>query len=337
MTKVPTIHFDTADLPDAERFARWQASIPAYDVSLAADAEGFQAVVDAWFLGGIVVTANRLPALNFTRSATRAEADGNDHVNLLMLREGEWTGDLDGRLLTAGPGQLVLLDLSRPLATSAVATDTIILQMARAPLVAAAPGTDLHGFIFDGPVGRILADHLMLLVRRLPVMQQAEAAVMANATTGLIASCIASSEPLPDNVPDRDLEIRHRVFRHIDRHLGAPDLTAATMSRALGMSRSVIYRAFEALGGIAQYVRARRLEAAHVMLENPNDESRISEIAARFGFISDTHFSRAFRSRYGYNPRRARNGKANGLDALASVVGTHAGPDIYRAWVKQVG
>jgi transcriptional regulator GlxA family with amidase domain len=98
----------------------------------------------------------------------------------------------------------------------------------------------------------------------------------------------------------------------------------------------VIYRAFEPLGGIAQHVRARRLEAAHVLLENPEVHGPIADIAASFGFVSEAHFNRVFRHRYGYNPRRARNGKLNGLRELAAVVDSHAGPAAYRAWLEQL-
>src|SRR4051794_22376522 len=117
MTNVPAIHFDTADLPEAERFAHWSAAVPTYDVSLAPDAGpgSFHALVDAWFLGEKVVSTSRLPALRFVRSADKITADRGEQLTVLMLRQGAWTGDLDGRMLSAGPGQLVLLDQSRPM------------------------------------------------------------------------------------------------------------------------------------------------------------------------------------------------------------------------------
>jgi AraC-like DNA-binding protein len=339
MARIPAIHLDTADLPPADRFAHWCGAIPTYKVSLVGDAlpESFYALVDAWFVGGMAVTNTRLCALHMARPPERIAADGDDKFTLIMLREGSWTGDLDGRMLTAGPGQIVMLDRTRPLDAVSTACDSITLDMARAPVMAAAHGIDLHGLMFEGAVGRVLADHLMLLVRRLPELQDTEAAEVADATIGLIVSCIASSDRTRDDTAARNVEIRHRVFRHIDDHMARRDLTAVTICKQLGISRSVLYRAFAPLNGIAQYIRARRLEAAHVLLESPDVESRISEIAGRFGFVSDAHFSRAFRDRYGYNPRRARDGKVNGLDQLATVVGTHASPDVFKAWLRQIG
>lgn len=336
MPRIPTLHFNSADLPEAERFEHWRTAVPVYDISRLDDSP-FEALVDAWFLGDMVVSTNRLPALRFARSQEKADADGSDQLSLNMLRRGSWTGSLDGRPMSAGLGQIVMFDLTHATDVFSTGNDNITLRVARQLLVAAVPGRNLHGFMFDGPIGRVLADHMMLLARRLPDLPQREAAAVTAATIALIASCVASSETPDENLPDRDIETRHRVFRFVDANLGKPDLTAATIGRQIGVSRSVLYRAFEPLGGIAQYVRARRLEAAHVLLEDPAIESRIAEIAGRFGFVSDAHFSRAFRSRYGYNPRRARGGKVNGLDALATVVDTHAGPDLFKAWVQRIG
>jgi AraC-like DNA-binding protein len=337
MAKVPGAHFDTSELPPAERFRRWSSAVPTWDVSPApgTDPGEFYANMDAWFLGALVLSAGRMSPLQFIRSPEKIKADGADQFIFLMLRRGSWSGDVDGRMITAGPGQIVVFDLTRPNDTFGTATESVSLRIARAPVVAAAP-IDLHGFTFQGPIGRVLADHMMMMLRRLPVMEDTEVATTVNATLSLIASCVSSVQVTADDTPARELVARHRVLRYVDDNLGARDLTAATIGRQLGMPRSVIYRAFEPLGGIAQHVRARRLEPVHVLLENPDVDGKIADIAGDFGFASDVHFSRTFRERYGYNPRRTRNGRANGWRELAAAVGTHAGPDVYRAWLKQI-
>src|SRR5690349_2715969 len=116
MTKVPMIHFDAADVPAAERFEIWRRAVPVYDVSQdpGVSPESFHALVDAWFLGDMVVSTNQLPALRFHRTQAKAEADGSDQLSVIMLRSGTWTGELDGRPMSAGPGQIVMFDLTRP-------------------------------------------------------------------------------------------------------------------------------------------------------------------------------------------------------------------------------
>src|SRR3546814_14522041 len=82
-------------------------------------------------------------------------------------------------------------------------------------------------------------------------------------------------------------------------------------------------RMFEPVGGIAQYIRDRRLRRA--MLELRDVEFRhhpIYEIALRAGFSSETTFGRAFRQRYEITPREARQQVTDPRPATAD-----GGPD----------
>jgi AraC-like DNA-binding protein len=154
----------------------------------------------------------------------------------------------------------------------------------------------------------------------------------------LIARGIAESPAIDTAVtPEREDKIRHRVNRYIDQNLGEPELASANICKEVGVSRSVLYRAFAPLGGVADHIRARRLEATYVLLEDPTVDRGIGAIAREFGFSSNAHFSRLFRQRYGYSPRRAR---AAGR-CLARTCGADGRPrgggEIFRAWLEQIG
>jgi AraC-like DNA-binding protein len=76
---------------------------------------------------------------------------------------------------------------------------------------------------------------------------------------------------------------------------------------------------FEPVGGIAQYIRDRRLRRA--MLELRSELFRhcpIYEIALRAGFSSETTFGRAFRQRYGVTPRDVRYRAADIQESAAN-------------------
>jgi len=93
-----------------------------------------------------------------------------------------------------------------------------------------------------------------------------------------------------------------------------PDLTRSVRrndQQKLAVGRSALYRAFAPFGGVQAYLRKRRLEAAHALLVDPKEPRSITEIAFGFHFVSMSHFSRAFRSRFGYSPRQARHGAAS--------------------------
>jgi AraC-like DNA-binding protein len=212
------------------------------------------------------------------------------------------------------------------------------LTIARNALAAAGPRiSDLHGFVFQGALGRLIADHMMLLIRRLPHLDMQDASTAVGATVGLIASCMVEALRLNHGAADaHDAEIRNRVSHYIDEHLDVAGLTTKMICDELGLSRSVLYRAFTPLAGVADYIRARRLEAVHVLLEDAKIDLKISGMARDVGFTSEPHFSRAFKQRYGYSPRQARPANAMELADLAAVVDSHTGPDIFRAWLARL-
>ncbi|WP_331313707.1 helix-turn-helix transcriptional regulator [Methylobacterium mesophilicum] len=84
------------------------------------------------------------------------------------------------------------------------------------------------------------------------------------------------------------------------------------MARALGMSRSQLYRLFEPEGGVARYLARQRLAAVRAALDNPLEPRSIGAIAEAYGFGSGAQLSRAFRETYGLTPRDYRVSRSGG-------------------------
>lgn len=315
---------------------RYRAILPHYDVTLPDDMTpaAFDVRAEAWLLGGLVATATRMGPVRFTRTTAMAGADGCNSFALLLLKEGAWRGEVDGAPISAGPGQVLVLDLTRSFDGTATATDTIGLDVLRDAVACAAPvGLDLHGLVLDGAAGRVLADHMSWLRRRLASMEEIDVPEAVQATLGLLRGCFATAErSRAQDLARRDIEILHRASRFIDQNLQRSDLSVATICRAIGVSRSALYRVFTPLSGIADYVRARRLEAIHVLFENSEDDRWNAEIAAAFGFTSQAHFSRSFKDRFGYSPRTARKGE----DRLRATkdVSERPDPELFREWIR---
>ncbi|MER5805757.1 helix-turn-helix domain-containing protein [Streptomyces mirabilis] len=95
---------------------------------------------------------------------------------------------------------------------------------------------------------------------------------------------------------------------YIDRHLHDPGLGAAQVAGVMGISVRHLGRTFESTGrSPARYVMERRLVRAHEELTGPRArETRITDVAYRWGFSSQVHFARLFRSRFGPTPSDAR-------------------------------
>jgi AraC-like DNA-binding protein len=95
---------------------------------------------------------------------------------------------------------------------------------------------------------------------------------------------------------------------HIERHLGDPGLSPAQVAAAVGLSERQLGRVFaESDTTVGRHILARRLERAREALSAP-EHGRLSvgDIAAQFGFTSQSHFGRVFRERFGLTPLQLR-------------------------------
>ena len=95
---------------------------------------------------------------------------------------------------------------------------------------------------------------------------------------------------------------------HIAEHLRDPGLCTDSVARAVGVTPRHLNRAFATEGTtVAQYVQGRRLDSARVDLAAVSmAEHRIADIACRWGFASQAHFTRLFRARFGCTPSDVR-------------------------------
>lgn len=91
------------------------------------------------------------------------------------------------------------------------------------------------------------------------------------------------------------------VEDHIER-----DPTLARLSSSIGYSEYYCSAKFHEHVGVSfkEYLLRRRLSLAATALLD--DDSRILDVALRYGFSSHEAFTRAFRREYGCTPRRFR-------------------------------
>lgn len=95
---------------------------------------------------------------------------------------------------------------------------------------------------------------------------------------------------------------RERVEEYVTENLGSSELSVDSIAGALGLSRRYVHKLFDGDGPtLMQWVMERRLQAARSELQQRHGRS-ITEVAYACGFNSLSHFSRAYKQRFGTSP-----------------------------------
>ena len=94
----------------------------------------------------------------------------------------------------------------------------------------------------------------------------------------------------------------HRAMEIVEKHMGNSEFRVSVFVSEMGMSRSVLYRKFEALTGqsVNEFVKNIRLKRAAQLLAL--NEFNISEITYQVGFSDPQYFSKCFSGFYGMTP-----------------------------------
>lgn len=348
---LPSTTFKT-DQPSAEaRFEAWRSSISVvFDVAPVdrAPPDNFEASVTARHLGALLVGDLHFGRQQFARSAARVAHDGVDHYLVQWYRSGGFVGQRDGGVdLAVRVGDITVFDLSRTQLTYADPSHVLSIVVPREIAGEAFrsgnnTAADLHGAVLRGntALGGLLRDYFQSLQQRLPAVTRSEAPAVVQATAQMLAACLRpSAGTLAQAQPQIQGVTLGRIRHFIAQNAAAP-LTPDLLCTTFGISRSQLYRLFEPLGGVAQYVQHRRLVRAFQALGNPaNRRLRVAEIAARHGFTSEAHFSRAFRKAFGMTPSDVRATAQRTHPAPHSATSNGGAPPLsaeYADWLREL-
>jgi AraC-like DNA-binding protein len=232
---------------------------------------------------------------------------------VFVLAQGGVVGEQGGRTARLGPGDLGVVDISRPYrcvhqtrrAVSVTFPPT--LMPLRRDDMARLAGERIPG---DRGASALVSS----FVRQLPHCAQDEhgrdAARLGTAVVDLLTVALAAQldrgSAVPPETHGRALLMRVHAF--IEARLGDPDLTPATIAAAHHISLRYLHKLFqERQTTVGGWVRSRRLERCrHDLLDPALRDRPVSAIAARWGLTNPAHFSRAFRAVYGLPPSEYR-------------------------------
>lgn len=311
---VSTTRASTTDVPSAERVEYWEHYNAAALVGLrcsAFAASGLRADQANTDLGGMRV----------------AEIEGNEHVIerthelvrrlpmesafLSIIVRGNAFFYHGGGYVPLAAGEAVLYDTARPyLFGFGGPMQQVLIDL---------PSADfrercLPGAALPGPVrlGTDEQQRTLLGALRTELLdgEALPAERLAERAWSLIAALVQAYGGAP--LHSRAHVVLAKAF--VDTNLGEESLSQDMVARAVGVSARHLNRSFAAAGEtVAEYIMRRRLEVAAAQLRDPRSVAvPIGELAHRCGFVSQSHFTRLFKRRFGVTPGRWRAAQQNG-------------------------
>lgn len=295
------IDVDTSSAPPTEQYdlyRSWNSSLADVELLGEEGYDTFAARQRVWQLGDVGLVVADFPK-DYRRLWRLRQNSAPDHRFLgLELSRSRDVGDSVG----VRARQLRLGCLAVPEEHVSESDITLALFLPRHSAITQLSKTEVRK-----EAENFLTDYLILLHRALPQLRVKDAPHIAAATTSLLAACLSPSR-------DQVVEAQHaidavnmeRASKIITKKLADRSLTSHVLCRELGVSRSSLYRIFEPVGGVSNYIRRRRLLKTRDILADSSDRRAISSIAEEWGFMDPSIFSRMFRKEFGITPKEAR-------------------------------
>jgi AraC-like DNA-binding protein len=307
---------DFGGIPISDRREAWRVVMqPFWEIKPGETIDGgdWAGSLQLAVAGDAIISAARAPCMAFERAWPHIRSGGVDQILVQVYESGGFRGMCGARDVVLESGDIGFLDLAQPFQTAEAASFSVTLAVPRAKLVTLMQGENLHGVVIsrDTASAHLIGSHLKALAGVINRLNQAEANAAVDATVAMIAGAwqkLRNGPPAPRHAAYATL--RQTICDFIEVHLQDSQLSPARLCTHFRVSRATLYRMFDIDGGIAAYVQERRLRRCFDILSQvsctPVWRGRIADLAFTYGFSSESHFSRAFRRRFGMTPGEAR-------------------------------
>jgi AraC-like DNA-binding protein len=314
--RMPTL-YRAADQPASARRDYWRHVLGEQLVPMEIRTDDESPIGDRLLVGSVgplrVVDATR-GAGEVVRTERQIRRFDPGRYQMFLQLEGTADGVQEGHAVRFGPGDLSIVDLSRPLRCRHSTGRTVLVTFPKRLLplrpheVTALLGARISG---DHGTAALVAG----LLRQLPLHLgeiNGSAARLGSAILDLLHATLAEQLEQGGTVArhSRQGALLLRIHAYIDQRLAETGLTPARIAAAHHISVRYLYKLFEGQPlGVAELIRQRRLERCRADLQDPAmSDLPVSAIAHRWGFTDDAHFNRTFRRAYGVAPGKFRLG-----------------------------
>lgn len=307
--------FDTRNIAPDQQLLTWREWVGyLVDTPLTREqiTRGFNATVELYSVNDLTISRSRTDELKQERPLARISTDAVRCFVFHVVLEGA-IGDVKGlyrkqEAAQSGPG-ILAIDMNQTFYAHRPGCHVLTLLAPRAMVESALPDAEsIHGRIIQNrsPLFRLIYNHLIALDRDLPLLSAREADRALRVAIHLIVAAFGKQARLSGNArAAARAALYGQARRYIDAHLHHPELSPEILLHILQIPRPSLYRMFEHEGGLAAYIRNRRLRhAADDLIRFPH--VAVMDVAYGLGFNSPQDFSRAFRRAFAMAPQDFR-------------------------------
>jgi AraC-like DNA-binding protein len=303
----------TAAVHPRDRLAYWNDAVCDAYVRLDTTAPGGDVVgeirVDA--LATLELSRVTATAQHVRRTPSLIADTAEDYFLVSIQTRGVGLVTQDGRTAELRPGDFAVYDSTRPYGLHFDGPFQQYVLMLPGPALRSqlrgATELTARGVRGSRGAGHLMIEMIRTLAADIDVLEPSAAAAVARGIEHIVVAGLSSLAGPP---PEPSLAARHEQVKACARaRLRDPGLTVAAIAAHLHTSVSTLHRAFAGEPqSIAEWIWAERLDAVRADLCDPALRHRtIGDLAFSWGFTDASHFSRAFRARFGRTAREVRH------------------------------
>lgn len=311
---------DTAQAPNADKFSYWNDVICSTVVDLdfrPIDLSNFEASIagfDTPEMG--VYHIHTQPHLVYRGSSEISRLD-NDALVINFVTSGTLYSEQDSRGVLLQAGDAAISDAARPyflrfddpLGCVSVKINKSLLSQRALDYRKITASSIVAG----SALGTLTVDYLSSMLKQVPSLNERTALQASHIFRDLLSATVEQLMPRTGSVRSASVP-KHRavallqVKNYVDKKIGEPGLDPTAVAKATQLLSRYINKLFEEEGtSLSRYIWSQRLNRCAAYLKDPRQcEKSISSIAFQTGFNDVSHFSRAFKMRFGMSPRDFR-------------------------------
>lgn len=247
-------------------------------------------------------------AASSTRTAGDAASDAIHRFEIMVALAGECLVQHRGHEALLTPGRILLVDMSKPhamtygegVSIALIASNRALLE-GRLPDVSSACGLLLP---VENPIASVLHGYVMGVSKGVERLQDHQFRYAMAQMLDLVTLMLDGQTDLRGQANVTQLALLRRLKQHIHRHLLDDTLSIQDIARANNVSSRYMQKLFRLEGtSPSDYLLEARLMRARALLKESLKRQSVASVAYSSGFTNASHFSTAYKRRFGYSPR----------------------------------